>query len=559
MPDNSPILADAADVLSDQLRAHMRRLGALIGPHAAELDARFERRLTRLRLEPRARQALIAITPGAMARVLAEGRSTGSLFEQVEYHGRRLAKLNVPPSLVVEALQEYDKLLAPVFKKLIPAEHVNFEWVRDQLHFCVVLTLNNAYYQVRETETEAFYELFRVELESRNLDELLRRFLSTLKPFCRADAASLYWLQDDGTWKRLAAVGHAPAGRHGESRQGEDWARVLAEPQCWIWSSLRTAGRARLLDPSWAEHFRSCWSVPLLSGRKLAGVMQFGFKRTYEWLPREQELLAGAAERCHLGAEKARLMEDLAQREEQIRTLAERMLHVEEAERRRISRELHDEAGQSLLCVRLQLEMVEQGLPPASEDLRQRLGAARAETEKTILEIRRLLAALSPAVLEQLGLSAALRQLMTRLRQVHPVRVSLQIARLQGVPKRMESIVYRLVQECCNNVAKHSKAKTVKLSASTADQTFRLLVEDDGIGFDVKDALEKNNSYGLSGIRERVTLMGGRFSIESWPAGPLERGRGSVKRPRRGTRILIELPIPKQDHQTRSRNLKNVG
>ncbi len=280
--------------------------------------------------------------------------------------------------------------------------------------------------------------------------------------------------------------------------------------------------------------------------------MQFGFKRTYEWLPREQELLAGAAERCHLGAEKARLMEDLAQREEQIRTLAERMLHVEEAERRRISRELHDEAGQSLLCVRLQLEMVEQGLPPASEDLRQRLGAARAETEKTILEIRRLLAALSPAVLEQLGLSAALRQLMTRLRQVHPVRVSLQIARLQGVPKRMESIVYRLVQECCNNVAKHSKAKTVKLSASTADQVFRLLVEDDGIGFDVKDALEKNNSYGLSGIRERVTLMGGRFSIESWPAT-------TAKRSRRGTRILIELPIPKQDHQTRSRNLKNVG
>ena len=81
--------------------------------------------------------------------------------------------------------------------------------------------------------------------------------------------------------------------------------------------------------------------------------MQFGFSKPYEWLPREQELLAAAAERCLMAAEKARLMEDLAAREEQVRQLAEHMLHVEEMERRRISRELHDEAGQSLLCIRL--------------------------------------------------------------------------------------------------------------------------------------------------------------------------------------------------------------
>ena len=93
--------------------------------------------------------------------------------------------------------------------------------------------------------------------------------------------------------------------------------------------------------------------------------MQFGFSKTYEWLPREQELLAAAAERCLMAAEKQRLMEDLAQREEQVRRLAEHMLHVEEMERRRISRELHDEAGQSLLCIRLQMELMEQALPEA--------------------------------------------------------------------------------------------------------------------------------------------------------------------------------------------------
>ncbi len=550
------MLAAAAGVLSDQLRTHLRRLGELIGPYAGTLERRFEQRMKRFSLDRRSRQALIAITPGAMARVLAEGSATGSLFEQVEYYGRRLAKLNVPPAMVLEALQQYDKLLKPVFKRLPPSEHVNFEWVREQLNFCVVLTLNNAYYQVREAETEAFYELFRVELESRHLHDLVRRFLVTLMPFCRSDAASFYWLEENGEWRRLAATGKGSSPSW-EARAGEQWLKPLSEPRCWLWNNRRTAGaRAKLLDPLWADRFRSCWSVPLLSGNKLTGVMQFGFAREYEWLPREQELLSGAAERCRMGAEKARLMEDLARGEDQIRTLAERMLHVEEAERRRISRELHDEAGQSLLCVRLQLEMVEQALPFEAEGIRQRLGAARAETEKTILEIRRLLAALSPAVLEQLGLAAALRQLMARLKQVHPIQASLQLSRLQAVPKRMESIVYRLVQECLNNVAKHSKAKTLKLSASTADQVFRLLVEDDGIGFDVKDTIDRKNSYGLSGIRERVALMGGRFSVESRTARAMVR---AGRRAGRGTRIQIELPIPKQDHQIRSRNLKNAG
>ncbi|MDX1980636.1 MAG: GAF domain-containing sensor histidine kinase [Bryobacteraceae bacterium] len=545
--DKSPVLADAADVLSDQLRQHMRRLGALLSPHTGELERKFDLRLKRMGLEARMRQALLAITPGSVARVLGDGRAAGSFFEQVEYHGRRLAKLNVPPARVLAGLQEYDKLLTPLLKRLIPDEHGNFQWVRDQLHFCVILTLNNAYYQVRETETEAFYELFRGELESRNLDQLSERFLTTLSQFCRADAAAIHWLeQGREQWRSSNGAG---------VRNTPELEREVGRPCCWSWDGAHPAGNAHLLDRTWARRYRTCWSVPLMSGDSVTGVMQFAFLRPYEWLPREQELLMAAAERCQMGAEKARLVEDLGKREEQVRSLAERMLHVEEAERRRISRELHDEAGQSLLCVRLQLEMIEQSLPEEAAAVRERLAAARAETEKTILEIRRLLAALSPAVLEQLGLAAALRQLVTRMRQMHPVRVKLQLHRLQQLPKGLESIVYRLVQECCHNVVKHSMASTVNLSASTADQVFRLLVEDDGIGFHVEDALEKRNSYGLSGIRERVTLMGGTISIESWPAQARVQ---SVARAARGTRIRIELPIPREN-QSRSRNLKNVG
>jgi len=562
----SPELADAADVLSDQLRVHLHRLAAFLLPHADALDRRFLAKLKTgaalpsaprhsetPQLDGKIRVALAAITPGAAARILASGQPPLKFIEQVEYNGRRLAKLNLPPSSIVEALQEYDRLLTPLLRKLLPNEYANFQWVREQLHFCVILTLNNAYYQVRESETQAFYELFRVELESRNLDELLRRFLQALVQVCRADTGHLYLLND----KRTAWVLRAQAHTHGHKKP------VLAQVPNGP-SRMKTLSRSRqletksghtgalLVEPGWKERFQTIWSIPLAAGGRTAGVMQFGFAKSYEWLPREQELLAAAAERCLLAAEKARLVEHLAAREEQIRQLAEHMLHVEEMERRRISRELHDEAGQSLLCIRLQMELLEGAIPAEYAEWIGKLREARDLTERTILEMRRLIAALSPAVLEQLGLGAAMRQLVNRFRRLHPIRVKLLLGRLRRLPQHTEIIVYRLVQECCNNIAKHSGASNVNISVSSADGWVRLAVEDNGVGFRVEEALARKDSFGLSGMRERVALLGGRFEIRSYPntasiagAGA---GKSSIERSRtgRGTKILIRLPVAKQ-------------
>jgi len=525
----SPELADAADVLSDQLRVHLQRLAVLLEPHSDKIDRRFLARLRELGFEPKQRTALAAITPGAAARVLARDQPPLKFIEQVEYNGRRLAKLNLPPSAILEALQEYDRLLAPMLEELIPNESSNFQWVRDQLHFCVILTLNNAYYQVREAETQAFYELFRIELESWNLEDLLRRFLESLVHVCHADAGRLYMLNEDSSEWVLRAGSPDPQSLSVPNRPG--LVKKLSKPR-----QLNGDGHSSgaLLDESWHNRFGSCWSIPLATGGRTAGVMQFGFEKPYEWLPREQELLAAAAERCLMAAEKARLVEDLAQREEQVRRLAEHMLHVEEIERRRISRELHDEAGQSLLCIRLQIELAEQSLPEREGELRAKLCEARDLTERTILEMRRLIAALSPAVLEQLGLGAALRQLINRFQRLQSCRVRLQLAKMGVLPKQLEVIAYRLVQECFNNIGKHSGATQVNISLATADGRLKLVVDDNGIGFSVPEALAKRESFGLSGMRERVALLGGEFHVES-------RTEGAKK----GTKISIELPIAK--------------
>jgi len=560
----STVLANAAHILKDPVRKPLAGLAQWLCPLSDQLEKQFLTRLKTLRFEARQIQALIAITTGTAARLLGPAKGTRrsmlQFLEQVEYSGRRLAKLNLPPGGIQQALQEYDRILLPLIERLGKDRAAEYRWANEQLHFSVLLTLNNAYYQVRELETQAYSELFRIELESRGLHELLRRFMTTLAAQYRADSACLFFLdKNDQVLVPLAYVGEGTKTPPHLVSDVSELSQALAKPFC-----LEEAADASqlVLDKRTRDRYATCWSVPLLDGSRLRGVMQFRFRKTYAWLPREQEMLAIAAERCLMGAAKARLMEDLAAREEQVRRLAERMLQVEEMERRRISRELHDEAGQSMLCIRLQLEMIEGTLPPEDVSLKGKLQETRDLTERTILEIRRLIAALSPAVLEQLGLGAALRQLVSRFSRVHPARVKLALSRMGKVPKKTEVIVYRLVQECMNNVGKHSQASHVNISIESADGVLRLNVEDDGVGFEVEEALSRRDSYGLAGLRERVALLGGKFYLESHPKANGKNGsakgdaqvsrlgeavaRGGMKfkgRFRKGTRIHIELPL----------------
>jgi two-component system sensor histidine kinase DegS len=181
--------------------------------------------------------------------------------------------------------------------------------------------------------------------------------------------------------------------------------------------------------------------------------------------------------------------------------------------------------------------LLEQSIPAELDEVRDKLAEIRTQTERTIVEIRRLIAALSPAILEQLGLAAALRQMVNRFRQVYSAKVRLQIGKLPELSKRVEAIMYRLVQECLNNIAKHSQARAVNISISAADGKLKLDVSDNGVGFQLDDAMKKQNSFGLAGMRERVALLGGRFELVSQPAAPGPKRKS-------GTKISIELPAP---------------
>ncbi len=170
--------------------------------------------------------------------------------------------------------------------------------------------------------------------------------------------------------------------------------------------------------------------------------------------------------------------------------------------------------------------MLERQAPQA---LAPALREARQATERTIAELRRIVAALSPSVLERLGLAAALRHLAARFRKIHPGQLRLRLAGLPArLPGRVEEIVYRVAQESLQNVAKHSGAGRVMLSLRTSDRNIRLSVADNGAGFGTDVAQSKPASFGLSGMRERAALIGGTLDVRSAPG--------------KGVTVLLELP-----------------
>jgi signal transduction histidine kinase len=529
--------------LSEDVRQALGDIAAIVHPGWERLEREFVRKLSaKGTLDGLQVRALRAITTGAAARFLGRGCGAQEFQEEVAYQGRRLAKLNMAPGDIANALAEYERILAPVLRRRAPGRLAEFDAARGRLRHGILLILNNAYYQVRETETQAFYEMFWAELESRRLDSVLDRFLSALAKFCKSDQAQLYLADERGVLVQRACDGAKVVAL--ESRALKGW----NEPYC---ATLGSRARGAAADPSWTTGFATVWSVPLMDARtregsqgQLAGLFQFAFSKPYDWLPRERELLVTAAERCRMAIEKQSMVEHLDQQQRQIRKLAEGMMHVEEAERRRISRELHDQTGQDLLWIRLQMEMIEQELPEGERQWRTRLSEVRDMTERTIVEVRRLIAALSPAVLEQLGLAAAIRQLVNRFRQNHPCKIRLHVGRMpvpRQLPEQVEVVAYRLLQECLNNIAKHSACSNVNVSVGSVDGLLRLAVDDDGVGFRVEDALAKPGSFGLAGIHERVALLGGACRIESSQAS------GSS-----GTKICVELPLPQRGGRTKT-------
>ena len=221
------------------------------------------------------------------------------------------------------------------------------------------------------------------------------------------------------------------------------------------------------------------------------------------------------------------MLDELGRYRKRLQRLAARGRNAQEDERLRIARELHDDTAQRLAALLLQLRGVEKQV---ESPLAEQVDAIRNELVETLEDLRRIARGLRPPALSELGLAAAVqahaRELEERFQGTLRVTVEDELPEMGA---DSELAAYRIVQEALTNVVRHSGASKAEVRIGTGGDGLKVVVEDDGSGFDPDDALDRReDSVGLIGMQERAAYVGGRVEVEG--------------RPGEGTRVTVQLP-----------------
>jgi PAS domain S-box-containing protein len=223
-----------------------------------------------------------------------------------------------------------------------------------------------------------------------------------------------------------------------------------------------------------------------------------------------------------------RAEQELRASSEQLRNLAAHLLSVREEERARISREVHDELGQSLTAVKMDLAWLAVRLPQRNGPMLKRIRSTRQLADSIIQSIRRISTELRPAVLD-LGLAAAVEWQVQEFQARSGIQCTVRLLTREEVTSNASTAMFRIFQETLTNVARHAKATRAEVVLQKQRDRLVLLVHDNGRGFDQADP-SLSKSLGLLGMRERAAILGGKVSISSAPG--------------KGTTVSAWIPLP---------------
>jgi PAS domain S-box-containing protein len=390
--------------------------------------------------------------------------------------------------------------------------------------------------EAAEREQRAFAEALRDTAAVLNItvnsDAVLDSILANVSRVVAHDTADII-LIESGVGHIVRARGYAELGLN------EDAVSPLAFPVndfASLSQMLKTGQPMAIPDtqdyPGWVDVpeyrlLRSYAGAPIRIEGQVIGCLAVGSTTPGSYTAIHSERLQAFADQAALVLFNARLYEQVHTGHNRLEALSRRLLDVQEAERRHIARELHDEIGQALTGLTLLLEMIKR-LPP--EAIRSQLDEAQSLAAALMDRVHNLSLDLRPTMLDDLGLLPALLSHVARYTEQTGVQV---IFEHEGVDRRfgadIETAAYRIVQEALTNVARHAGVAEAAVRLWADQHNLRVQVEDRGAGFDPEAAAAARTTLGLDGMRERATLVGGQFTVEAAP------GSGAL--------LTAELPV----------------
>jgi len=305
----------------------------------------------------------------------------------------------------------------------------------------------------------------------------------------------------------LVSMGESKVGIIAQERQPQINNAILSDPQ--------------IVDHDWAKRtgMVAFAGYPLVFADRLVGVMAMFAGEPFSEFT--LNALASVADQIALGIQRQRAEEAFRKSGEELRLLSSQLLTAQETERGRIARELHDGIGQSLSAIKFRVEdALGQLAKGSTESSVSTLGNLIPVIQGTVEEVRRITMDLRPSTLDDLGILATIAWLCREFQATYAaVEIKREIsAEESDVPNPLKIVLYRVLQEALNNVAKHSGANMVTISLAKKNNTIQLAIEDNGCGFDVEEARSVESSergFGLGSMKERTELSGGTFVINS--------------------------------------------
>jgi len=318
------------------------------------------------------------------------------------------------------------------------------------------------------------------------------------------------------TWDD-SPTGRGPTGTAIRTGQATVMNQIESDPTYAPW---REAAKAR--------GYSSSAALPLWYGEQILGALNVYSAETAHFTDERVQVLQSFANQAAVAIQNARLFEEVHAGRERLQTLSRQLIEVQEAERRHIARELHDEVGQALTGLKLLLDM---STRVAADEVTANLGEAQVLVNELMALVRELSLDLRPAMLDDLGLLPTLIWHFDRYTAQTHVRVTFKHTGLEGrrFAPEVETAAYRIVQEALTNVARHAGVSELTVRLWTDQDTLSVQIEDRGTGFDPEAALAAADTTGLAGMHERVVLLGGQLTVESASGA--------------GTCVMAELPL----------------
>ena len=517
-----PIKESALELILEAARILQPRFQEMTDTWRERINEEFQ-------FEDRALLALERLNLGVSFMVQSHS-AFNEYTENLHYYGRRLAKLRVDTRQVARSLEIYQRIATPFIEQEFGERSHKVISAMESLTSASFVAVSGAYFDVEESASDALLKILDAELSAINLTALLERILVVTSGIFGAQVGVVLLVDPESNKLRVRSVtglgpefGQGIAISSGQGFTGHIF--ESGEPDI-LPDMAKSHG---LLNRELREHARALWGVPLKVNDRVIGVMALGFKKAYPWLPSELELLRAVAERSAMAIDRARMTDELREREVRIVELSGHLLKAQEEERKRISRELHDETGQALMVIRLYLGMLDGTVK--TDEAKAKIGELLGVVDRTIEGIRRIIGRLSPLVLQELGMISAIRKEAKDLAKTAGVRAHVEISdhfgRLDPV---IETAIYRVVQESLHNVAKHAQAQNVEIHLERRGETLKLRIEDDGVGIRAVTNPARP-TFGLAGMQERISTLGGQMKVAS--------------RPGEGTKITITVPIRK--------------